>query len=239
MWTYLNRFWKTKIMFFVPLVATNICSGQGTFGNLDFESASVPSVPPSQAVFISAMDAFPGWTAYVGANPASQVMYNGISVGGALVSIIDQHTANYGNNVIAGNFTATLDAGAGPSGPTSAGIAQTGLVPADAHSILFGASQNIAALVLTLNGQNLPFFQVGSLPNHGVYAADISKFAGVTGELRFTEIPTSSVFPIVFLDSIGFSTASIPEPSALALLSVGITLAMLRAARRPKRVSQT
>src|SRR5204863_8899967 len=109
------------------------------------------------------------------------------------VTLIDRHTAFYGNYVIGGNFTATLDSGTIPTGvnpgPTSAALGQTGLIPADARSLRFTANLDVSSLFVTFNGQNLPFIPLTSGSNFEVYAADISRFAGQTGELLFTERP--------------------------------------------------
>jgi len=212
-------------VFLVPL-ATEMALGQGNFFNLDFELATVPNVPPDQPIFINASAGVPGWTVYIGTNPSAQVLYNGISGGGALVSLIDPHTANYGNRVISGNFTATLDSGVvfigGTPIPVAAALAETGLIPATGHSLLFDASGDVSALLVTFNGQNLPFARVGTGSNYQIYGADISSIAGQTGELRFTERPiTPPTYPIAFLDSIRFSSGSIPEPSTGALVVLG------------------
>lgn len=205
--------------------------GQGTFGNLGFESASVPSVPPDQPLFISAGPALPGWTPYVGTNLVSQILYNGISIGGPLVSLVDRHTAYYSNDVISGTFTASLDAGYNPQDKTteSAAIAQSGTVSNTARSLLFSASGNVAQLLVTFDGQTLPLLLLSNGSNFQVYGADISDFAGTSGELRFTEQPIPSlVFPIAFLDKIQFSSLPIPEPSVLLLSGIGALLFLLR-----------
>ena len=209
------------------LAAPPASFAQGSFHNLDFESAIVPPVPPGQALFISAADAFPGWTVYAGSNQSTQALYNGISVGGALVSLIDLHTAFLSANVIAGNFTATLDAGYnGSTGIVSAALGQTGTIPANTRSLVFDANGSVSSLLVTFNGVTLPFVEVGSRSNYQIYAANISSLAGQTGELRFTERPnTPFTFPIAYLDNILFSTASVPEPGAVALFLMGALLA--------------
>ncbi len=233
---------RTKILADVALLSLTLkvaplCLAQGTFGNLDFESATVPSVPPDQAVLINATEGFPNWTVYIGSQQASQVWYNGISLGGALVGLIDRHTAVYGNEVIQGNFTASLDSGlvsiGGTLVPVSAALAQIGFIPVDAHTLLFGASQNVSALSLAFNGQDLPFVRLASGSNYGLYGADISRIAGLAGELRFTETPLpSSNFQIAYLDNILFSTTSIPEPAVLGFGGLGAAVVLVQALRR-------
>ena len=197
---------------------------QGTFQNLGFEAANVPVLPAGQPAFINVTDALPGWTAYIGTNQATQVAYNGVSLGGAVVGLVDLHTSFFSNNVIAGNFTANLYPGYYPpdAADDSAAIAQTGLIPGAARSLLFDANDHISQLVVTFNGQNLPFFLLSTSSNFQTYGADISGFAGVSGELRFTQQPIFAEFPIVWLDNIRFS--SIPEPCTVSFLALGALL---------------
>lgn len=220
-----------------PLVAAASCAmaalcaeGQGTFQNLDFEAASVPSVPPDQPITVDPAAALPGWTGYVGTSQVNQVWYNGVSVGGALISLIDRHTGGafaLSNYVIAGNFTATLDAGlyfpGGGQDPLDvpAAIAQVGRILSSWHSVTFSASGSVADLLLTFNGQPIPFVPLGAGPNFVTYGGDISAFRNRTGELRFTEQPITSPFSTVFLDAIQFSDLPIPEPGSWALLLCG------------------
>jgi hypothetical protein len=201
--------------------------GQGSFQNLDFESAIVPNVPPNQSVQVLTTDALPGWTAYAATYQQSRVWYNYLSGGGALVSLVDLHTQFYSNSVIGGYFTATLDSGSifinGNQTLVSAAIAQPGTVPSGARSLVFDASWNVSALQVTFGGQALPFYALSSGSNYTTYGADVSALAGQTGELRFTEQPNPppSVFTIVFLDNIQFSDVVVPEPSTIGLFALG------------------
>src|SRR5437773_1501541 len=77
--------------------------GTMTFQNLGFESAIVPILPPGQSMAIFFTNALPGWNGYVGTNVQNLVLYNQVSAGGALISLIDLHTTDWSNNVIAGN----------------------------------------------------------------------------------------------------------------------------------------
>jgi len=211
----------------IGLVIAIAADGQGTFQNLDFESAIVPTLPPDQTAFIPFTNAFPGWS--VGTNPAAVAGYNGISVGAALVSIIDGHTADYSNRVISGYFTAVIQSGnvSPPLTYGPASVAQTGLIPATAQSLLFAASGfagYTSNFFVTLNGQNVPFTPLGAGPNLVTYGADISAFEGQTAELRFTSRPGSNPFTTVFLDDIRFSDLAIPEPSVFALSALGAVL---------------
>ena len=198
--------------------------GQGTFQNLNFELANnLPS--GSSPTSVPVANAFPDWTVYVaGTNQLTQVFYNGISGGSALVTLIGRNASTWSNQVIAGNYTATLDAGEYTGDiDTSAAIAQTGLVPASAQSLRFyGSLDPFGGLTVTFNGQNLPFYPLSAGANYEIYGADISPFADQTGELRFTQNPNASnPFAIAFLDNISFSVNPIPEPGTCGLILCG------------------
>ena len=225
---------------FAWLCAASSTPAQSSFQNLDFEAAVVPNLPPDQTAFISFTNAFPGWTRYVDdTNLAGVAGYNGISIGAHLVSLVDGHTFFYSNRVIEGYFTAVIQSGdANPpvyDGP--AAIAQTGLIPASARSVLFSASAGteITNFFLALNGQGVPFFPLDAGANFVTYGANISAFSGQTAELRFTSRPSANnLFTTVFLDDIRFSDMTIPEPRVLSLLALGALLLGWRWARRPR-----
>ena len=56
---------------------------QGTFQNLNFESAMVLSSEAGQ--WVSASSAIPGWTAYYQGRAQSQVLYNTLTLGSGSV----------------------------------------------------------------------------------------------------------------------------------------------------------
>src|SRR5437773_8684938 len=66
------------------------------------------------------------------------------------------------------------------------------------------------------SGVTVPFSAIGVGPNYTIYAGDIQPFAGLTGELRFTE-QAASFGPGLILDDIQFSNISIPEPNVTSL----------------------
>ena len=81
---------------------------------------------------------------------------------------------------------------------------------------------------VTFVGQTIPLIQMaiegGGPTRHLVFGADISSFAGQTGELRFTMPSVAASFNIPYLDSIQFSNQPIPEPSVFALFALGALL---------------
>jgi len=216
----------------VALFAPRGAHAQGTFQNLDFESAVVPSLPPGQTQFIPFTNAFPGWNAVT--NPGAVALYNGISIGAAMLSIIDGHTAGYSNDIIGGYFTAVLQSGnvSPPQTYGPASLFQAGLIPIAARSLLFSASGFAGYntnFFLAIDGQNVGFSAISAGTNFTTYGADISAFAGQTAEVRFTAQPgANGPFTTVFLDDIKFSDLSIPEPSGMALLVMGAAMAGYR-----------
>jgi hypothetical protein len=130
---------------------------------------------------------------------------------------------------ISGRFSVYLEGGRNAQNVQgSAEIAQTGTVDQTAHSLLFAATRGVPNV--SFNGQPLPVFP---LQNHSTfisYGADVSAFAGQTGELRFT-----TAYPVgSFLDDIQFSSQVIPEPSTITLLAAGAVILGGRLTHRRK-----
>ena len=243
-WQAVDWFMKTYLAkllfcFFLAIVSAG-AHAQGTFVNRNFESANLVNPPaPAFPTLVAFNDAFPGWTGYAGTNQLTQAWNNGVSGGAALITLVTPNTATGGgyfgssNSVISGTFTAVLAAGIGSSGAVSVSLAQNGLFPADAQSLLFslGDLSVINDLSISFNGQQLPFYVLSGGPNYNVYGADISAFAGQSGELRFTANPFTTPFSKAYLDDIFFSNQPIPEPSALSLLAAGALLLCWRLRR--------
>jgi len=205
---------------------------QGTFRNLDFELAQVPSSTPP-GTLLPASTAIPFWTPYVGGNPQDTVLYNKLYLGTAVVALLSSAPGNpVPNGVIQGNYTAVLEAGAGGD----AAISQTGTIPANAVSIMFEASAPYGSgWTITVGGVTIPVFELASLPAHpGVflYGGNISAFAGQTEQLRFTATLGPSPPVSMFLDAIQFSSAVVPEPSESVLIALGAFLLVLIEMRR-------
>ncbi len=77
---------------------------------------------------------------------------------------------------------------------------------------------------VSFNGQTLSLTVLGSTPNYNIYGADISAFAGQTGQLLFTAAPQT----IDIIDNIQFSNLAVPEPTTLALTALGGAFLCLR-----------
>jgi len=211
-------------------------AGQGTFQNLDFEAAQIPSgtIPNSGPISIS--NAFPGWSAsYRGGNgtyQAIQVLYDGISLGGPVISIIHHASGLYGTyDSLQGMYSAFLfGSDEGPFGhQVSTTISQTGLVPNGTTSILMDVygypAQAWYGFTVSPGGQPIGMAPVQTFPSYTLYRGDVSAFAGHTAQLSITALapPLGDIDPNgVLLDDIRFET--VPEPSVFALSALGALL---------------
>lgn len=206
---------------------------QGTFRNLDFESATVPvSQPPSQAGVptVDIAVALPGWSASIGTNQQSLVMYNTPTLDTSSVGVFRSNSPfPEVLHVIEGEFSAWVMGGytyvpPGTYIPTDTSIWQTGLVPANARSIMFKTSSDYRfAFVVSLGGQALSSVTLQVTPNYVLRAADVTPFAGRVEELKFTIYASRDGGGGIgrTLDSIEFSPLVVPEPNAIGLFAFG------------------
>ncbi len=232
-----------KIMLIVGFFVTS-ASAQ-SFTNLDFEAASLASVPAGQfggPVPIS--QALPGWTGSDGVDTLTQVFQNSFSLGQVSIDILGPNWDSSQTgffSVIQGHYSVALQAGDATQGHVSAILEQNGFVPLATKALLFYAAGDVSSGFLTVgfNGQNLPIFTLAPGPNDSEeYGVDISAFAGHSGLLTFSENPVGqSFFGAVALDNISFSPNVIPEPSTYALMLCGAGLFGLRQWKRMKHSS--
>jgi hypothetical protein len=217
------------------------------FQDLDFESANVPaSGPEPYGTFVPIGSALPGWTAYLGSEQLTQVGYNAPANSTASITLIgptwnSSDVGVYGVGIIDGNYSVDLQTGGVPPSYTvddNASILQNGAVPSTAESLQFKAFET-TPLSVSFNGNALIPVALSSgmsadgLP-YTLYGANISAWAGQTGELEFTADFNGS-FNFVVLDDISFSPNAVsPEPSIVALTAIGGLLfgARKRFARR-------
>jgi hypothetical protein len=227
-----------KVNFIVSLLALTtlipaIGHAQGTFQNLDFEDAVIVPDPlnPYCPYAVYANQAIPGWTA-VGLFSPSDIFYIYVSGGATSVSLLGTEGGIRGVfSPLDGAFSVLLCGGA--TLPTGASISQTGLVPADARSILFKAwgFTPFHTLFVSLGGQNVSFSAISTGPGYTLYSGDISAFAGQTEQLTFsTPLGVKNYWKI---DDIQFSSRSIPEPSTLGLLALGALAIAWRSRSNP------
>jgi hypothetical protein len=221
-----NQFTVASLAF----VFTQAVFAQG-FQNLDFEAATISSAPlgytPAGASGpISAADALPGWTVYEDNTLCTAVW----GIPGLAITFVslDQGSAFGYHTALEGNYSVGLSANnVAPGYYTSASIAQTGIIPDGMQSIQF-LLQNLnfpppdfppdGNLFVTLNGTQIPVSVISTSGYTMTMAGDISTFAGTTAELK---LAVSAVANYT-LDSITFSSAGVPEPSAFGLVGLGL-----------------
>ena len=188
------------------------------FVNLDFENPILPLTP--NGGLLPATNAIPGWTAYYGSStnptlsgPLTTIYYNGYSLGGAIVALQDTNALSYG--AIQGNYSVLLQ-GSIPFAAVLASIGETGTIPNTAQSLTFFGIL-AGNLQVTFNGQPLSVMDISNALNYTIWGADISAYAGQTGQLLFT-VP---VLHAALIDNIQFSSVPIPEPSLVAFTALG------------------
>ena len=216
----------------ILLLISSAALGQGTFQNLDFESATiVPISSPPGPLTVEFAPAFPGWTGYIGTNQTSSAIYDGAGLDTTTISIIDQGWTNaFGfGGVIDGNYTAVLAAGVigSVTNPVNATLSQTAVLPGTVRSLRFlGYSFPFQAFFVTVNGQRLSLIALSSGANYTEYGADISAWAGQSANLSFTAVAPNphSVSEYLFLDDIEFSPTAVPEPNTLTICGLGAAL---------------
>jgi hypothetical protein len=205
---------KFKVSFCCLLGAAVFSGFSQDFINLDFESpawVSDPTVPAPNGIFISPTIAIPGWTAYVGGNQVNQIIYNTRPLDAGEVTL--QGPGSSTLTPIEGNYTVELYGSSRFEPQQSAAIGQTGQIPANAMSLTFwGYSTDVS-----FGGQALSLVLLGTTPNYDIYGADISSFAGKTGQLLFTAQPKN----LDIIDNIQFSTSPVPEPNSFGLFAAG------------------
>ncbi len=163
---------------------------------------------------------FPDWTV-VGTTSTNTIQYNSIALGNTSVSL-------QGTNgifpALDGKFSVNLFGGDSSNLPNGASISQTGTVPAGSLSIRFIAEgfPSNGPLLVSLGGQNIPYFAVSIGPNYTTYAGDVSAFEGHVEQLSF-DAPLG-INNYWTLDDIQFSTSPVPEPGALSLILCGAGL---------------
>ena len=180
------------------------------FVNLDFESANIVLGSFNQ---ISITNAFPGWTI-----TWAFVSYDSPSLSGGSITICDTNPPT-SFQPIQGRFFAFLASENYPGTGLPISMSQTGQIPVSAESISFWGT--IGGMQITFNSQPLNFLVTGSSANYDIYTADISAYAGQTGQLLFTVPPYVNS---AILDNIQFSSSPVPEPAALALAALGAGL---------------
>ena len=209
------------------------------FQNLDFEDSSIVTSIPFGNGFNGGTADVPGWTSYNA--------YGDVNYSGGMTLIYDDRTldeptvALWDSSLttpLQGQYSIFMYGGSGFAGVshTNAAIGQTGQIPVTAKSITYLA-QGLETLEVSFKGQMLSVSPIATTPNYTVYGADISAYAGQTGELLFNI--DASVGGTGLLDDIQFSASPVPEPDWLGFFVLGGLLLgsgrLLQTFRNPKR----
>jgi len=218
----------------ILILGLNIAA-QG-FVNLNFEAANVSGYSPGDSS-VPVASALPGWSAaYVNATntiSASDVWYDGISLGGAIISVIDSNSPAF--SPIQGRYSAFLFGGPYNS-PTlySAEISQKGLVSAGTESLLLDAYSFGAAFTVTLGGQNIDMIALQTFANYTEYGGDIpSSLAGQVATLSIAEpAPNNNPPSMLELDNLVFSSSNVPEPGTFSVTLLGFLWLAWRRSRK-------
>lgn len=200
--------------------------GQG-FVNLDFEQATIPPTPPGQyGTTADPSLAFPGWTMGTsGTMFPNYTVYNNLTAGSVAQVLIGPSYPNaLGFTPLQGSYSALLQFGPSTTFGTPA-LSQTGLVPAGMRSITFLASTRYNGARVTLDGVNIPLFDIGG----GRLAGDIAAFSGQSAQLTFSTISYNGRW--LYFDDVAFSPVAVPEPSTLSLAALAV-LAVLALGKR-------
>ena len=224
----------------VAFLAVLSAQAQGTFQNLDFESANLTSIPSGQyGGEVPLSSALPGWSASIGGVPVTEVLQNNYTLGAASIDIFGPNWAFLGPGIIGGNYTVFLQTFFASEGNVS--LWQSGTVPPNAESLQFSAwsQYSPANFSVSFGGNNLSLVVLSSgtaqsRQSYDVYGANIAPYAGQTGQLEFTALADNPPGDIE-LDDISFSTQSVPEPSPLVLTGIGALVFALYRRFAPKR----
>jgi len=208
---------------------------QGSFQNLGFESATAVQIPDDPFRRINFTQAFPGWMGFVGDHQEAAAGDNGTFICCSLVSLWGGPSNP--SLALSGAFSVALHGALGDNGqPANTAIAQTGLVPLTAQSLLFRA-RGVGPWSVSLAGQTLPLVALSSSANYTVFGAEISAWAGQASELKFTAIALQQQSSFVVLDAIEFSPEPIPEPSVVTLIATAALVGLRHLRRRAQEAS--
>jgi hypothetical protein len=193
------------------------------FVNLGFENATF-IVDPSGAFYpysVYASDAIPGWTAYISGVPQTDILSNDVTLSAAAISLQGTNAFSPAIAAYSGNWSLLLQATfQDPYATNSAAIGQTGQIPATAQSLIFMLGEYPSDFQVTFNGQDLLLVTISNALHYNICGADISQYAGQTGQLLFTVYNDN----YAELDNIQFSSIPVPEPSEFALAALGALL---------------
>src|SRR5215469_924131 len=148
---------KSLILWSATAVLIALSARGQNFTNLNFESAQIIPVSTNSngSINIATANALPGWNAFLGTNQLSLIAYD---TPGSVIAPAIQLIGAANGPALDGNFCIGL----GGDGS----ITQTGLVPANAQSLLFDvAFGNSMPYIVSPNGQDLFYSAVSTGTN--------------------------------------------------------------------------
>ena len=218
------------------------CGTANEFRNLNFEGAKAPLIPDEDGI-VPVELALPGWQLCIGDTTEDFVRYNSKWLESPGASIVDDQGL-YASFILEGRYSALLYSGARltppPNGwiPLTASLSQTGTVPVGTRSLRFKTLWD--GLQVSLGGHPIELIELERETTYVVFGGDVSQFAGMEVELRFTarsDIARSAPFRTqALLDAVEFTPEPIPEPGVVGLLVVG-GIMLMGAPWRWKKVS--
>lgn len=224
---------KTKASLIVALLVALSSSAQ-EFVNLDFENAFPPPRRPQagEAIFLQWSTTAPGWSHSDGGD-TSIIYYGSEHLGlSQYYMLVDQYSPFYApGGQLAGRyslaFASGIKQGSVPGSPwVSAYLAQTGLIPEGMNSLTL-----LATGPFQVHVDGVPISMTPTAENHG-FIGDISQYAGTVAEIKIVNTALTVHTPTV-LDNVSFSPVPVPEPTAIAIVALGV--ALLGGARRKLR----
>jgi hypothetical protein len=214
-------------------VCCSAAFAQGTFQNLDFESASLTPISAGQdGGEIPLGSALPDWSATIAGSPVTQVLQNNLTITAASIDILGPNWNSDYPGIISGQNTAILESLAFPGTTDDASIFQTGTIPIGSESLQLKAwsIQPNSQFTVSINGNilspvALSAGQSASGQPFTLYGFNVASFAGISGQLAITTVvPNGNGISQVEFDDISFSPNAItvtPEPDALTLMGLG------------------
>jgi hypothetical protein len=220
----MNSF-KLLLIYPTLLCAIELANAQGSFQNLNFESATLVPITGDSFGRFYFDQAFPGWRGYVGGIQQTAAFHNAEFLCCSALTVWGG--ASHPELPFEGSYSVFFHAALGNDfQPADTALAQIGQIPTTAQSLLFKA-RSAGPFTVSLGGQPVSPVPLLSAPDYTLFGADISAWAGQQTELRFTSIaPAAGTGDnSLILDSIEFSTTPIPEPSTFALFGFSVVFA--------------
>ncbi len=217
------------------LSMTEFSASGADFQNLDFEAGPIYNNPLNYSAIYP--DVMPNWTVRFGNTVQPGASCNNFTLDYPVVALMSQGGFLGTNYVIAGNRSAYLQSSANFGDPSSAvnvSISQVGLVPVGTQTLLFDARNQWYDSIpispgpfnVTMGGVSVPLILLVASAGNATYAANIANWSGQTTELSIGVLASPAWGGANWegwsvVDSVRFSVESVPEPTSVALITLG------------------